>query len=99
MEVEQFEWKEFKMEKLHEQIQAGCVSIGFRKGNLTVRIHGRPGEVEGRPQHWKIFAVFCEDGKPDRTMSRILAPDQVTLELERSVNTARSMMASRPEPS
>lgn len=106
MEVEFFKWDEFKMETLHKQIEAGSVSIGFqvqhpvgygpdaKMQTTTVRIHGRPGEVEGRPDHWKVFAVF-EQGEQKRTMSRICKPDEVKQELERSVNTARSMMSAR----
>lgn len=94
MEVEFFKWEDFTMEKLHEQIQAKSVSIGFQSKGVTVRIHGKPGSNKDRPNHWTIYAVFEQDGKK-RTMSRILAPEAVTQELERSVTTARSMMSSQ----
>jgi hypothetical protein len=106
MEVEFFKWEDFKMETLHQQIAAGCVSIGFQVERTvgsgpgahlettTVRIHGRLGEDKDRPHHWKIFAIFEQNGNK-RTMSRICGPNDVKEELERSVNTARSMMSAR----
>ena len=95
MEVEFFKWEEFTMAKLHEQIQAKSVSIGFQSQGVTVRIHGKPGVDKDRPDYWTIYAVFEQDGKK-RTMSRILPPKDVTQELERSVATARSMVSSQP---
>ena len=98
MEVQQFEWKEFKMETLHEQIQAGSVSIGFQENGLTVKIHGQAGTDKTRPDKWTIYAVFKEDGKQERTQSRIMSSDGVKLELERSVNSAKAMLALRVPP-
>jgi hypothetical protein len=98
MEVEFYKWEDFTMEKLHEQIQAKCVSIGFQSESVTVRIHGKPGADKERPDYWTVYAVFEKDGQK-RTMSRVLKPSDVTQELERSVTTARSMMSSRaPTP-
>lgn len=95
MEVEIFNWEDFKMEKLHEQIQTGSVGIGFRAGGLTVSVYGKSGGDKDRPDWWTVYAVFEEDGKPKRTMSRKLAPKDVTLELERSVKTAQQMVSTR----
>ena len=83
------------MDLLHKQIQEKCVSIGFRVKGLTIRIHGKPGEDQDRPDWWKVFAVLEEDGKPKRTMSRVMSPTEVTKELESSVTTARAMLSHR----
>ena len=95
MEVEMFKWEDFTMDKLHEQIQAKKVGIGFRAKGLTVSVFGKPGGDEERPDWWTVYAVFEEEGKPKRTMSRKLSPQAVTIELESSIKTARQMVSSR----
>jgi hypothetical protein len=90
----EYNFKEFKMETLHEQIKLGHVDIEFQTKDLKVRVHGGFG-IDGRPDKWTIFAVFEEAGKPKRTQSRILLPKDAAQELERSVQSARAMVTSR----
>jgi hypothetical protein len=90
----EYNFKEFKMETLHEQIKLGRVDIQFQTKNLKVHVHGGHG-IDGRPDKWTVFAVYEEAGKPKRTQSRILLPKDAEKELERAVQTAISMITSR----
>jgi hypothetical protein len=96
MEVEFFDWKEFKMEKLDEQIQNGAVFIGFSQAAEK----GKPGimiKITGKLENskWTAFVVFEKDGKT-RTMSRKnMTTEEATSELRRSIHSAKSILAGQ----
>jgi hypothetical protein len=90
MEVEFFDWKEFKMEKLDEQLQNGAVFIGFQQPGIMIKITAKLEDSK-----WTAHLVFEKDGKT-RTMSRKnMTTAEATKELRSSIHSAKSILAGQ----
>ena len=90
MEIEFFDWKEFKMDKLDEQLNNGAVFIGFQEKSTLIKI-----TASQENSKWTAFVVFEKDGKT-RTISRKnMTTDEATKELRRSIHSAKSILAGQ----